>query len=184
MPDVQNDYRWFFVGLAAAAGFLAAETFAQLFLPHSLASVVGAVAGTMALLVLVRELINSTPRETAQPLRHERQVLAKALPAPALVTAPLAPPVMPDPYEPYYEAYETSDPAGSLDTAAQVEELLPLGFHGAVAEFKRRLLAQSIARCSGNRSEAARLLGLQRTYLYRLTRQLEPADSGDNAKLA
>lgn len=51
-----------------------------------------------------------------------------------------------------------------------------LGFHGAVAQFKRQLLTQTITRCSGNRAEAARILGLQRTYLYRLTRQLGGGD--------
>jgi DNA-binding NtrC family response regulator len=45
-------------------------------------------------------------------------------------------------------------------------------FHPAVEAFKRRLLADTIGSCGGNKAEAARRLGLQRTYLYRLVRQL------------
>jgi DNA-binding NtrC family response regulator len=55
-----------------------------------------------------------------------------------------------------------------------IRELIPLGFHNAVETFKRRLLAEAISLSEGNRAEAARRLGLQRTYLYRLTRQLAP----------
>jgi DNA-binding NtrC family response regulator len=44
------------------------------------------------------------------------------------------------------------------------------GFHAAVEEFKRGLLAATLRRTGGNRTHAARLLGLQRTYLARLIR--------------
>jgi DNA-binding NtrC family response regulator len=47
-----------------------------------------------------------------------------------------------------------------------------LGFHDAVEDFKRRLLAATVARAGGNQAEAARRLGLQRTYLYRLMKTL------------
>jgi DNA-binding NtrC family response regulator len=43
-------------------------------------------------------------------------------------------------------------------------------YHDAVAWFKRELLAQTLAAYGGNRSRAARALGLQRTYLLRLIR--------------
>lgn len=46
------------------------------------------------------------------------------------------------------------------------------GFHGAVSEFKRRLIEATLHQCGGNRSQAARVLGLQRTYLLRLIRDL------------
>lgn len=46
------------------------------------------------------------------------------------------------------------------------------GFHGAVSEFKRRLIETTLRQFGGNRSRAARALGLQRTYLLRLIRDL------------
>jgi hypothetical protein len=52
------------------------------------------------------------------------------------------------------------------------DDVLKLGYHAAVEEFKRRLIGEAIARYGGNRAEAARRLGLQRTYLYRLIKQL------------
>ncbi|HEX2480751.1 MAG TPA: helix-turn-helix domain-containing protein, partial [Methylomirabilota bacterium] len=42
----------------------------------------------------------------------------------------------------------------------------------AVEEFKRGLIASTLRRTNGNRTRAARLLGLQRTYLARLIRDL------------
>jgi DNA-binding NtrC family response regulator len=39
------------------------------------------------------------------------------------------------------------------------------GFHGAVSDFKRRLLEATLTQAGGNRTRAARALGLQRTYL-------------------
>ena len=47
-----------------------------------------------------------------------------------------------------------------------------LGYHGAVSEFKRRLIEATLHRMSGNLTHAARVLGLQRTYLLRLIREL------------
>ncbi|HEX6883212.1 MAG TPA: sigma-54 dependent transcriptional regulator, partial [Planctomycetota bacterium] len=52
---------------------------------------------------------------------------------------------------------EAADPAG--------------GFHGRVEAFRRELLRQTLAESGGNQSEAARRLGLQRTYLARLVRK-------------
>jgi hypothetical protein len=49
----------------------------------------------------------------------------------------------------------------------------PLGFHGAVSEFKRRLIEATLTQTGGNRTRAARALGLQRTYLLRLMREFE-----------
>ena len=45
-------------------------------------------------------------------------------------------------------------------------------WHDALAAFKRRLLVGALAREGGNRTRAARALGLQRTYLLRLMRTL------------
>jgi DNA-binding NtrC family response regulator len=46
------------------------------------------------------------------------------------------------------------------------------GYHGAVSEFKRRLIEATLHQMRGNRTHAARALGLQRTYLLRLIRDL------------
>jgi hypothetical protein len=61
-------------------------------------------------------------------------------------------------------------PAGN--GRAQVAGGLKLapGFHGAVTEFKRRLIETTLTELGGNRTRAARVLGLQRTYLLRLMR--------------
>ncbi len=50
-----------------------------------------------------------------------------------------------------------------------------VGYHGAVSEFKRRLIEATLHQASGNRTHAARALGLQRTYLLRLMRDLKVA---------
>jgi DNA-binding NtrC family response regulator len=49
----------------------------------------------------------------------------------------------------------------------------PLGYHGAVCDFKRRLIETTLQQVRGNRTHAARALGLQRTYLLRLMRELQ-----------
>jgi DNA-binding NtrC family response regulator len=50
-----------------------------------------------------------------------------------------------------------------------------VGYHGAVSEFKRRLIEATLHQVRGNRTHAARALGLQRTYLLRLMRDLQVA---------
>lgn len=47
-----------------------------------------------------------------------------------------------------------------------------LGFRQAVEQFKRRLIEVALREAGGNRTHAARRLGLQRTYLLRLIRDL------------
>jgi DNA-binding NtrC family response regulator len=49
------------------------------------------------------------------------------------------------------------------------------GFHGAVLDFKRQLIEATLTQVGGNRTRAARALGLQRTYLLRLIRDLHVA---------
>jgi len=46
------------------------------------------------------------------------------------------------------------------------------GFHAQVEGFRRRLIVEALQQSGGNRTEAAAALGLQRTYLSRLIRQL------------
>lgn len=50
-------------------------------------------------------------------------------------------------------------------------------FHQQVAAFKRRLLLETLAACEGNRTVAAERLGLQRTHLLRLLRDLGIQDA-------
>jgi len=47
-----------------------------------------------------------------------------------------------------------------------------VSYHGAVCDFKRRLIETTLQQMRGNRTHAARVLGLQRTYLLRLIRDL------------
>ena len=56
-------------------------------------------------------------------------------------------------------------PRGSVVTA-------PLTWHAAIAAFKRGLIERALADAGGNRTRAARALGLQRTYLLRLMREM------------
>ena len=50
-----------------------------------------------------------------------------------------------------------------------------VGYHGAVHDFKRRLIEATLHQLRGNRTHTARALGLQRTYLLRLMRELQVA---------
>src|SRR6202521_3281066 len=63
--------------------------------------------------------------------------------------------------------------AATPPTPAPAPEPKPNGFHGAVSEFKRRLIEATLTQSGGNRTRAARALGLQRTYLLRLMREFE-----------
>lgn len=57
-------------------------------------------------------------------------------------------------------------PSGSSDQSG------PPTWHEAVLGFKRRLIEHTLRATGGNRTRAARALGLQRTYLLRLIRAL------------
>ena len=79
-------------------------------------------------------------------------------------------------------ALTTLDPNprnGLVKSAASVSPPPPappkpvVGFHGAVGEFKRRLIEATLAQAGGNRTRAAMALGLQRTYLLRLMREFQ-----------
>ena len=63
-------------------------------------------------------------------------------------------------------------PKGLSESSGSPARPLP-GFHGAVSDFKRRLLEATLTQAGGNRTRAARALGLQRTYLLRLIREFE-----------
>jgi DNA-binding NtrC family response regulator len=49
---------------------------------------------------------------------------------------------------------------------------MPMHFHDGVREAKRRLIQNALEQAGNSPVEAARLLGLNRTYLYRLMRHL------------
>lgn len=74
-------------------------------------------------------------------------------------------------------------PVASVGDAVEAPRPAPLSatFHGAVSAFKRRLIETTLTELGGNRTRAARALGLQRTYLLRLMREFEvdvPATPG------
>jgi len=70
-------------------------------------------------------------------------------------------------------AMGATPPASSTATSPSPPGPRPHGFHGAVSEFKRRLIEATLTQSGGNRTRAARALGLQRTYLLRLMREFE-----------
>src|SRR3970282_1979129 len=71
---------------------------------------------------------------------------------------------------------EISSPsAGLVLASATGMALMPApapGYHDAVSEFKRRLIEATLLEARGNRTHAAKTLGLQRTYLLPLIRDL------------
>jgi Nif-specific regulatory protein len=64
---------------------------------------------------------------------------------------------------------ETRGASGSSDFA-------PSSYHEAVAERKKELILDAVARASGSITDAAKLLGLHPNYLHRLIRNLELRD--------
>ncbi|MBF8260943.1 MAG: putative response regulator in two-component reguatory system, sigma54 dependent transcriptional, partial [candidate division NC10 bacterium] len=52
----------------------------------------------------------------------------------------------------------------------------PAGFHEAVVVYKRQLIRETLQLFGGNQSRAAGALGLQRTYLSRLIKELQVRD--------
>jgi DNA-binding NtrC family response regulator len=55
-----------------------------------------------------------------------------------------------------------------------VPKVVPNGFsyHGAIDDYRRELIARTLTHTEGNRAAAAKILGLQRTYLSRLIKSL------------
>jgi len=66
-----------------------------------------------------------------------------------------------------------ANPLAAAPSHAPVAPKPAVGFHGAVGEFKRRLIEATLAQAGGNRTRAAKALGLQRTYLLRLMREFQ-----------
>ncbi|MCB9729123.1 MAG: sigma 54-interacting transcriptional regulator [Deltaproteobacteria bacterium] len=57
-----------------------------------------------------------------------------------------------------------------------LSESLDLGYHDAIRGFRRELLRHALEMTAGNRTHAAELLGVQRTYFMRLIRELGADD--------
>jgi two-component system response regulator AtoC len=62
--------------------------------------------------------------------------------------------------------------------AGGVEDLLEMSWEEALKAFKERMVRAALDRTGGNQTKAAEQLGLQRTYLNRLVKELN-ADAGD-----
>jgi transcriptional regulator with GAF, ATPase, and Fis domain len=73
------------------------------------------------------------------------------------------------------EAMLDAQPRGT--DADETSATLPLGYHRGVEDTKRRLILDAVERSGGNYTAAARLLGLNPTYLHRLLRNLNLKDS-------
>jgi len=69
---------------------------------------------------------------------------------------------------PEHLSAQQEDPA-----AASLSEGLDLGYHAAVKTFRERLLLHALKTTGGNRTQAAKLLDVQRTYFMRLIRDLD-----------
>lgn len=61
-------------------------------------------------------------------------------------------------------------------TSAALSESMELGYHDAIKTFRRELLRHALQTTGGNRTRAAELLGVQRTYFMRLIRDLGADD--------
>ena len=58
-----------------------------------------------------------------------------------------------------------------------LQEILTLPLEEPIGELERILIAQALTRAAGNKSEAARLLGIHRQTLYTKLKELEISDS-------
>jgi hypothetical protein len=97
--------------------------------------------------------------------------IAPRAPEAAVPVAPPRPSSQPALGAPGDRPAGTSGPVGGgCPEAAAAPQPAP-GFHGAVSAFKRRLIETTLTELGGNRTRAARALGLQRTYLLRLMRE-------------
>jgi transcriptional regulator with GAF, ATPase, and Fis domain len=112
----------------------------------------------------VRELANTVERavvlSSGPVLRMDLDAAAPIGPAtrpPTLGTAPAS----------------AADRQAADPHASTLTSLLDLPFHESVERFKQTLIQTAIERAAGNKSEAARRLALQRTYLYRLLKQTD-----------
>jgi len=65
-------------------------------------------------------------------------------------------------------------PLGAISGSSEAPALeAAAGFHDAVVAYKRQIIREALHRSGGNQSRAASALGLQRTYLSRLIKELQ-----------
>ncbi len=62
---------------------------------------------------------------------------------------------------------------GASDSPGSPASEAPASFHEAIVAYKRQIIREALHRSGGNRSRAASALGLQRTYLSRLIKELQ-----------
>ena len=60
-----------------------------------------------------------------------------------------------------------------MDLSSEQAQRRRLSFHEAVDQQKREIIREALARAGGSQTKAAARLGLQRTYLARLIKQLD-----------
>jgi DNA-binding NtrC family response regulator len=58
----------------------------------------------------------------------------------------------------------------------------PRDFHETVVAYKRQIIRETLYRSGGNQSRAATSLGLQRTYLARLIKELQVGEKGRSSR--
>ncbi len=74
-----------------------------------------------------------------------------------------------------YDRITSEDlPLSVLSSSADLPTAdVPRGFHEAIVAYKRQIIREALHRSGGNQSKAAGALGLQRTYLSRLMKELQ-----------
>ena len=71
------------------------------------------------------------------------------------------------------EQIEPEDlPEQILGAAAVAQEEMTAGYHASVKDYQRRLIQKTLEQTEGHQARAAEILGLQRTYLSRLIKNL------------
>ena len=71
------------------------------------------------------------------------------------------------------EEIESEDlPEQVLGSPLEVNDEMKDGYHASVKDFQRRLIQGALEQSGSNQSRAAEILGLQRTYLSRLIKNL------------
>src|SRR5262249_3442280 len=66
-----------------------------------------------------------------------------------------------------------SNPPAAASSHGPAASKPPVGFHGAVGEFKRRLIEATLAQAGGNRTRRAKAPRLARSHLLRLMREFQ-----------
>ena len=112
-------------------------------------------------------LLEAAERARDAALRpEEHAAVAQFGAAPTPATGPLG-------GDPLGGALEAQARGGEGQTSPLVRLALDQGYHVAVRAFRRQVVAAALRETAGHRTRAAEVLGLQRTHLARLIRELE-----------